>query len=252
MKIRTNYQRQILDSEYPLSGSAVAEGVNFKTSQTLLIGAPKHRQFMLRQIVLLSTAIAALSNGATVVAQERNVNAKTAATLSTTLTGANNDIVLTAKTKGVAGNAITLALVDPSGNDQALAVEVTGTDIVVSLATSGAGAITTTATQLLAALAANEDAGALVTGALKGADTGAAAVTALAETALSGGLDYVLVQEVVASTNLVDSDAVGKSQILTLATGVAPIQPGNEIALVITAGTATTDEKTVVVEGLVL
>jgi len=252
MKIRTNYHRQILDSEYPLTGSAVAEEVNFKTAQTVLIGSPKHRQFMLRQIVLISTLISAVSNGATVVVEERDQRTKTAATLSTAMTGANNDIVLTAKTKGIVGNNITLALVDPAGNDQALAVTVTGTAISVSLATGVAGAITTTASQLLTALAASAPAAALVTGALKGSDTGATAVTALAATALTGGLEYLVVQSVVASTDLVDSDAVGKSQILTLATGVAPIQPGNDIALTITAGTATTDQKSIVVEGLVL
>jgi len=60
------------------------------------------------------------------------------ATLATSLTGANNDIDYSAETYGEAGNAITVAYVDPSLPSQALSVVVTGSAIVVNLAT-GAG-----------------------------------------------------------------------------------------------------------------
>ena len=116
------------------------------------------------------------------------VTGGTAATLSTTLTGANNDIVLTARAAGLSGNTISLTLVDPSGNDQALAVTVSGNDISASLATGSGGAITTTANLLLAAIAANADANSLVSGALKAGNDGTGVVTALTKTALSGGL----------------------------------------------------------------
>lgn len=109
-----------------------------------------------------------------------------AATLTTALTGANNDITLTAIVRGISGNGITLALVDPGGNNQALAVTVTGTDISASLATGSGGAITTTANQLLAAIAASA-AGTLVTGAIATGNDGTGIVTALTKTALSGG-----------------------------------------------------------------
>jgi hypothetical protein len=109
------------------------------------------------------------------------------ASLTTNMTGANNDVVLTARDGGTAGNAITLALIDPAGNDAALDVNVTGGDIVASLATGPGGAITTTASQLLAAIAADSAANALVSGALKTGNSGAGVVTALAETPLAGG-----------------------------------------------------------------
>ena len=248
---RTNYHGQLVDDSFPFPGIAVAPSVNFKTAQTVLIPAPHTRKFALARIALISALVASVSNGATVVVTERDTAVKTAATLSTTMTGANNDIVLTAVTKGTVGNAIKLTLVDPAGNDQALSVVVTGNGIVVNLATGVAGAITTTASQLIAALAANADAAALVTAALKGSDTGATAVTALAETALAGGLEWTVVQTVVASADLADTDATGLSQILTIATGAAPIQPGNQIAIAITAGTATTDLKDILIEGTV-
>lgn len=114
-----------------------------------------------------------------------------AASYSTTLTGDNNDITLTAKTAGVAGNSITIALIDPAGASQSLGIVVTGTDIVANLATSSESAITTTASQLIAAIAASSSANALVTAALKGSDTGAGVVTALAEQSLANGSDAV-------------------------------------------------------------
>jgi hypothetical protein len=112
----------------------------------------------------------------------------TAASLSTTLTGANNDIVLTARQAGLSGNTISLTLVDPSGNNQALAVTVSGNDISASLATGAGGAITTTAAQLLAAIAASAAANSLVSGANKTGNDGSGVVTALTKTNLTGGL----------------------------------------------------------------
>jgi hypothetical protein len=109
-----------------------------------------------------------------------------AATLTTALTGANNDIVLTAITRGLNGNGYSLTLVDPGGNSQALAVTLTANDISASLATGVAGAITTTAAQLLAAIAASA-AGGIVMGALATGNDGTGIVTALTKTALTGG-----------------------------------------------------------------
>lgn len=114
-----------------------------------------------------------------------------AATYSTTLTGENNDITLTAKTAGVAGNSITIALVDPSAASQSLSIDVTGTDIVANLATDAESVITTTASLLIAAINDDAEASALVTAALKGTDTGAGVVTALAEQSLESGADAV-------------------------------------------------------------
>lgn len=111
------------------------------------------------------------------------------AEFSTTLAGDDNDFTLRARLGGVAGNAITIALIDPSANDAPLTVTVTGTDIVVSLATGVAGAITSTARQVIDAINAHFQASGLVYGVLKADSDGTGIVTALAEASLSGGSD---------------------------------------------------------------
>jgi hypothetical protein len=118
----------------------------------------------------------------------QNGIAATNATLETSLTGANNDLVLTAVETGSAGNAITLALVNPSANSQSLSVTVTGNAISASLATDGSGTITTTANQLQSALEAESDVTDLVSIAAASGSDGSGVVTAMAATALSGGV----------------------------------------------------------------
>lgn len=108
------------------------------------------------------------------------------ATLATGLVASNNAVTWTARQVGTPGNDLRLVLVDPGGNTQALAVTVSGTVITASLATSGAGAITTTAALLKAAIEANANAAALVSVAYTGASTGAGVVT-VANAKLSGG-----------------------------------------------------------------
>ena len=95
--------------------------------------------------------------------------------------------MFTAVNGGTDGNGITVTYTDPSGNDQALAVSVVGTDIDVSLATGPAGAITSTADDISTAIAADEDAAALVTVADAEDNDGSGVVTAMAEAALTGG-----------------------------------------------------------------
>lgn len=106
----------------------------------------------------------------------------------TGVVGDNNAIRFTAKGYGVAGHDIRVQLKDPAGNDQTLAVDVVGKDIVVSLATGGAGAITSTAAQVQAAVEASA-AASLVTVADEGASTGAGVVAVVAMGALAGGVD---------------------------------------------------------------
>lgn len=113
----------------------------------------------------------------------------TAATLSTALAGANNDLDFTAVTAGSAGNDITIRYVDPSAISQALAVSVLASAITVSLATDGAGVITSTAAEIDAAIDALPAAAALVTPANKAANDGSGVVIAMAATPLTGGLD---------------------------------------------------------------
>lgn len=107
------------------------------------------------------------------------------ATLTTALTGANNDLVFTALKRGPWGNAISVTYTDPGGTN-ALAVTVEGFKILVSLGTS-AGAIISTAAQVSTAISANADAVQLVTIANAAANDGTGVVTALAETFLAGG-----------------------------------------------------------------
>jgi hypothetical protein len=142
----------------------------------------------------------------------------TAATLTTNLTGDNNDIVFTAVTGGGAGNDIGVTYIDPGVDNSALNVDVDGNIIKVYLATDGDGAITTTSDLLKAAIEAHPVASTLVTvadkadptlgsvitsglaqieevealwvtiaGADKAANDGSGVVTAMATTYLTGG-----------------------------------------------------------------
>lgn len=113
----------------------------------------------------------------------------TYASLTTGLTGTNNDVVWTAKTIGSFGNVLRVSYIDPSGNNQALAVSVVGTEIRVSLATGAGGAITSTASQIIAAVAAHVSAKTLIGGTLATSNNGTGIVTAMAATNLSGGTD---------------------------------------------------------------
>jgi hypothetical protein len=113
--------------------------------------------------------------------------AAVAATLGTGVEASNNAITFTANKAGTAGNDIKVALIDPAGNSQSLSVTVEGTYIKVSLATDGAGAITSTPATIIAAIAASPAAATLVTADDTGESTGAVAVAAVAATALSGG-----------------------------------------------------------------
>jgi hypothetical protein len=86
---------------------------------------------------------------------------------------------------GTAGNDITVAYVDPGTPSEALSVAVTGTDIVVNLATDGGSSITSTAAQVIAAVNASPTASALVTATASGTVTGV--VAAVTATNLTGG-----------------------------------------------------------------
>lgn len=138
------------------------------------------------------TALAAtnLAGGTNLVTYGRMV----LATLTTALTGSNNDLKLTAKSpnyQGAAGNAISLTIVDPPGNNAALSVSVSGTDITVNGATDGSSALTSTAALVKAAIEASAAAAALVTVTYPAGNDGSGVVTALAKTNLSGGVDWV-------------------------------------------------------------
>ncbi len=99
----------------------------------------------------------------------------TYATGTSGVEGSNNGITWTAK---IPGNGMEIDMVN-GGNSQVLAVSVQSlSKIHISLGTNSSGVITSTAAQVIAAVAANAQANALVGGANTGASTGAAAVTA--------------------------------------------------------------------------
>ena len=79
-----------------------------------------------------------------------------------------------------------VSLVDPAGNSKALALDLTTDIIKVSLATSAAGAITSTATEVDALLNANPITKEILVAANKGTDTGAGVVTAVAAVTIDG------------------------------------------------------------------
>jgi len=111
------------------------------------------------------------------------------ATATLSPTGNNNDITVTAKKPGTAGNAIKVQLLDPSGNSKALKVTMESDTIVVSLATSEAGAITSTAAQVIAAINAALGVKDLVVAANAADNDGSVVVTAVNATALAGGTE---------------------------------------------------------------
>ena len=104
--------------------------------------------------------------------------------LATSLTGTNNDIVVMSRASGTAPSW-TLTLVDPAANNASLGITKSGNNITANLATGAGGAITTTASQLVAALNSDDDSAPYVYAIVKTGDTGASAVTAMAQAPLT-------------------------------------------------------------------
>lgn len=100
----------------------------------------------------------------------------------------NGDIVYTAVAPGAQSALITIEH-EVAGNNTARSIVVSGTSILVNVATDGGGAVdsTETATAIAAAINADADASLLVTAEAQG--TGAALVADAAEDSLSAGTD---------------------------------------------------------------
>ena len=96
-------------------------------------------------------------------------------------------IEVAAAVPGVAGNAITVALVDPGAGSAELVVEVAGTAITVSLATDARGDIASTNTDVIDAINASAAASALVTASLAAGGVAGTVVAAVNATNLAGG-----------------------------------------------------------------
>jgi hypothetical protein len=133
------------------------------------------------------------------------------ASVTTAMTGANNDITITALEAGTVGNGYSVELLAGSGTTQSLLVStVDNLKFSVRLARA-ANAISSTATQVVAALNAYLPFAALMEAEVKEGDTGAGVVTALAETSLTGGGDnYATTStygDIIASINAPNSPA---------------------------------------------
>ena len=96
---------------------------------------------------------------------------------------------VTAREAGFDGNAISIALIDPSGNSQPLSVDYDDGVITVNLATDGSGDITSTAADIIAALNADVEASALIYAELASGSDGTGVVSAASAADLLGGSD---------------------------------------------------------------
>ena len=110
------------------------------------------------------------------------------ATYTTSGGNAHSHVTLVHEPGGVEGNAVTLELIDPAALNATIDVAVTGSNIVVTLASTAAPAITTTGAQLAAALNCPAVISLGVTAKVKDGETGAGVVAALTPHAhLTGG-----------------------------------------------------------------
>lgn len=120
-----------------------------------------------------------------------SVTGGTSVAANLTIGAGNAAVKYTSKVGGAAGNNIQVAHVDPAGNNVALSVVVTYSAttgypvITVNGATDGASALTSTATQVAAAVNASAEASQFVTASLPG--TGASVITAAAAAPLASG-----------------------------------------------------------------
>jgi hypothetical protein len=148
--------------------------------------------------MLAAVASVQKSVAADLVAQIRSHDVKATATASLV----NQGITYTSNQSGRVGNEISVELIDPSANDEPLAVSVVGDAIEVTLATDSLGAITTTATQLVAALNALSS----VTNLVSVSGSGAIALSDIAATNLSGGANRGMILAILAGTTPTEAD----------------------------------------------
>lgn len=192
-KIRVDTGAVVYDNRLLYSGSAVY------TVNDTYANNVKARADVTAGLVTITEAFGQLSdpeggNTYIPVAAAAPVNA-VAATLTTELTGSNNDMVITAKTKGAAGENIQIKYTDPAKDTAACSAAVTGSgtsaapyviDVTLKYASS---AITATAANVKAAIEANSTANGLVSVANAATNDGTGVVTAMDATALDGGVD---------------------------------------------------------------
>lgn len=160
--------------------------------------------------------------------------AEVKASLAIGVEASDNALTFTSKLTGILGNSSSLKLVDPAANDQALSITVDGRDVVVSLATGVAGAITTTAAALTAAIEADTAANALFTITDTGESDGTGVVTASRRILLSGGIDeaFPLNTPVVVAGDQAQAALLGESGTLLAALDAIFDQTGAVVVVV--------------------
>jgi len=99
----------------------------------------------------------------------------------------NDQVLIFAASDGADGNEISVAFVDPGAADQSLSISVSANEVTVSLATDGAGNVTTTLSELVAALEANSQASSLIKVEIPDGVSGSQVVQSMSPTHLSNG-----------------------------------------------------------------
>lgn len=202
-----NSRSQYYPDPYPLPGAVLAHKIIKVTETELPFWLENAKELLITLGIhkFLQTALTGTQNDLDIIARvpgsspaiaielrdpsaaSQTLDVAVHSFLTTALTGANNDFTFTAVPEGsTLGDAITIALVDPAGNDAALGIVVTGSAIVVNLATGSGGAITSTAADIITAINADNAAKLLVKAANAAGSSGAGVVTALTATHLAG------------------------------------------------------------------
>jgi len=180
--------------------------------------------------VAAGTVVGRLGNGkyAPYIAGAAAVpGAASTVTLKASGAGARDDIVVTAKQTGVAGDKIKVQLVDPGAKNATLKVAVETDVIRVYVATDDNNAITSTIAEVIAAINATLYVKDIVTALLAEGSVGTDAATAVAATALAAGVDdtpavpplvtprFLLADDVVFTTFTATGGAVHGDQLVT-------------------------------------
>jgi hypothetical protein len=183
------------------AGSARIFGIpQYDTADPKADPAPDANDLTLRTTCVRSGSIAWVRAGEEIDAEDElavgtggkaiKADSAVAASLATGKVSDNNAITYTAVDAGDDGNDLAVEMLN-TGKEKALSVDVDGDTISVTLATNGTGAgeVTSTAAQVIAAIAEHDTASQLVKAANTGASSGAGVVAAVAKTSLAGGTE---------------------------------------------------------------
>lgn len=125
-----------------------------------------------------------------------------AATMTTALTGTNNDMDFTAVPAGYLGNAVTVRYVDPGQETAEEVVSVSGNAVTVTL--RSVSSVLSTAAQVKTAIEASVAASALCTCANKSGNDGSGVVTAMTAQAFTGGRSVYTLADLAKKANVSD------------------------------------------------